>query len=59
MDKNTSQSIIDKISNFKIQLILNKNLYIDEVITKEYYEVVENNLLEKINILSNELELYV
>lgn len=59
MDKNTSQGIIDKISNFKIQLILNKNLYIDEVITKEYYEVVENNLLEKIHTLSNELELYV
>lgn len=59
MDKNTSQSIIDKISNFKIQLILNKDLYIDEVITKEYYEVVENNLLEKIHTLSNELELYV
>ena len=59
MDKNTSQSIIDKISNFKIQLLLNKNLYIDEVITKEYYEVVENNLLEKIHTLSNELELYV
>ena len=59
MDKNTSQSIIDKISNFKIQLILNKNLYIDEVITKEYYEVVENNLLEKIRTLSNALELYV
>ena len=59
MDKNASQSIIDKISNFKIQLILNKNLYIDEVITKEYYEVVENNLLEKIHTLSNELELYV
>ena len=57
MDKNTSQSIIDKISNFKIQLILNKNLYIDEVITKEYYEVVENNLLEKIHTLSNELEM--
>lgn len=59
MDKNTSQSIINKISNFKVQLILNKNLYIDEVITKEYYEVVENNLLEKIHTLSNELELYV
>lgn len=58
MDKNTSQSIIDKISNFKIQLILNKNLYIDEVITKEYYEVVENNLLEKIHSLTNELEMY-
>lgn len=59
MDKSTSQSIIDKISNFKVQLILNKNLYIDEVITKEYYEVVENNLLEKIHSLTNELELYV
>ena len=59
MDKNTSQSIIDRISNFKVQLILNKNLYIDEIISKEYYEVVENNLLEKIHTLSNELELYV
>ncbi len=59
MDKTTSQSIIDKISNFKLQLILNKNLYVDEVITKEYYEVVENNLLEKIHTLSNELEIYV
>ena len=35
MDKNVSQSIIDRISGFKVQLILNKNLYIDEVITKE------------------------
>lgn len=59
MDKNTSQSIIDKISNFKIQLILNKNLYIDEVITRETYEAVENNLLQKIHTLSNELELDV
>lgn len=58
MDKSISQSIIDKISNFKVQLILNKNLYVDEVITKEIYEVVENNLLEKIHTLSNELELY-
>ena len=53
------QNIIDKISNFKVQLILNKNLYVDEVITKEIYEVVENNLLEKIHTLSNELELHV
>lgn len=58
MDKSISQNIIDKISNFKVQLILNKNLYVDEVITKEIYEVVENNLLEKIHTLSNELELY-
>lgn len=59
MDKSISQNIIDKISNFKVQLILNKNLYVDEVITKEIYEVVENNLLEKIHTLSNELELHV
>ncbi len=58
MDKNVSQSIIDRISGFKVQLILNKNLYIDEVITKEYYELVENNLLEKIHSLKNELEMY-
>lgn len=58
MDKSVSQSIIDRISGFKVQLILNKNLYIDEVITKEYYELVENNLLEKIHSLTSELEMY-
>ena len=58
MNKSVTQSIIDRISGFKVQLILNKNLYIDEVITKEYYELVENNLLEKIHSLTNELEMY-
>ena len=58
MNKNISQSIFDRISRFKVQLILNKNLYIDEVITKEYYELVENNLLEKIHSLTSELEMY-
>ena len=58
MNKNISQSIVDRISRFKVQLILNKNLYIDEVITKEYYELVENNLLEKIHSLTSELETY-
>lgn len=58
MNKNISQIIVDKISRFKVQLILNKNLYIDEVITKEYYELVENNLLEKIHSLTSELEMY-
>lgn len=58
MNKNISQSIVDRISIFKVQLILNKNLYIDEVITKEYYELVENNLLEKIRSLTSELEMY-
>ena len=51
------QNIIGKISNFKFQLIINKNLYIDEVITKEIYEIMENNLLEKIHTLSDELEM--
>ena len=32
MDKNTSQNIINKISNFKFQMIINKNLFVDEVI---------------------------
>ena len=58
MNKNISQSIVDRISRFKVQLILNKNLYIDEVITKEYYELVENNLLEKIHSLTSEFEMY-
>ena len=58
MNKNISQSIVDRISRFKVQLILNKNLYIDEVITKEYYELVENNLLGKIHSLTSELEMY-
>ena len=48
MNKNISQSIVDRISRFKVQLILNKNLYIDEV----------NNLLEKIHSLTSELEMY-
>ena len=58
MNKNISESIVDRISRFKVQLMLNKNLYIDEVITKEYYELVENNLLEKIHSLTSELEMY-
>ena len=59
MNSSKSQSIIDKISSFKFQMILNKNLYIEQVITKDTYEIVENSLLEKIHILSSELELYV
>lgn len=55
MDKNISNNIMKKITNFKFQLIINKNLYLDNVITREDYELVENKLLEKINILSNDL----
>ena len=57
MDKNITSNIINKISNFKFQLIINKNLYLDNIITREDYELVENSLLDKINILSNDLEI--
>ena len=59
MDKNITSNIINKISNFKFQLIINKNLYLDNIITREDYELVENNLLDKINILSNDLEINI
>ena len=52
MDKN----IIDSISKLKLQLIINKSLYMDNTIELEVYEKVESNLLNKINNLSNELE---
>ena len=48
---------IKKINNYKYQLIINKSLFKDNLITKETYEIVENNLLERINNLSNELDL--
>ena len=57
MDKNITSNIINKISNFKFQLIINKNLYLDNIITREDYELVENSLLDKIKILSNDLEI--
>jgi len=59
MNNSMSQNIINRISNLKFQLIINKNLYLDEVISKEDYELVENSLLEKINVLSNDLEMNI
>lgn len=47
-------SILDKINNYKFELIINKNLFLEKLITKEVYEEVENDLLEQIDILSNE-----
>jgi len=58
MDKNISQCIVNKINNYKFQLILNKSLFLDNIISKEDYELVENNILKKINNLSNDLGLY-
>lgn len=51
------ESLVDKISKFKLQLILNKNLYADNIITVDTYEKMEASLLEKINNLSNQLEM--
>lgn len=59
MNNSMSQNMINRISNLKFQLIINKNLYLDEVISKEDYELVENSLLEKINVLSNDLEMNI
>lgn len=56
MEKQT-ESLVDKISKFKLQLILNKNLYADNIITVDTYEKMEATLLEKINSLSYQLEM--
>ena len=55
--KKQTESLVDKISKFKLQLILNKNLYADNIITVDTYEKMEATLLEKINSLSNQLEM--
>lgn len=56
MEKQT-ETLVDKISKFKLQLILNKNLYADNIITVDTYEKMEATLLEKINSLANQLEM--
>lgn len=48
--------IMNQISSYKFQLVINKGLYTDDVITKETYEIVENKLLAKIHLLSSKLE---
>lgn len=55
MERQT-ENLIDKISKFKMQLILNKNLYAENIITLDIYEKMETTLLKKIDTLSNELE---
>ncbi len=53
---NISKDMMSKLSIFKIELIINKNLFNDEVISKDMYEIVQNKLLEKIRNISNQLE---
>ena len=57
MDNIGLKGIIDKINGFKLQIIINRALYSDNIINKEDYEIVENSLLDKIDILSNEMEM--
>ena len=50
---------MNELINYKFQLIINKNLYKDNVITIDVYEKVENSLLEKIELLSSELDIVI
>jgi len=45
------QSVTNLITKCKFQLILNKSLYVEEIIDKSSYEQVENRLLERISSL--------
>ena len=56
---NISKDMMSKLSIFKMELIINKNLFTDELISKDMYEIVQNKLLEKIKNISNQLELAV
>ena len=55
--ENNVKSIIDKISKFKLQLIINKNLFSSNVISSSIYQQMESSLLEKIETLNKELSL--
>lgn len=56
MEKYT-ETLTDKLSKYKVQLILNKNLYIENIITVDTYEKMEATLMEKITKISNEIEI--
>ena len=47
--------IIKNISKCKLQLIINKSLFVDNLIDEEIYTMVENNLMNKINNLTMDL----
>ena len=56
---NVSKDLMSKLSMFKMELIINKNLFTDELISKDMYEIVQNKLLEKIKNISNQLDLAI
>ena len=51
-----NRDIIKNISSCKLKLILNKGLYVENIIDEELYKKVESNLLNKINNLTLDLE---
>lgn len=53
--ENNVKNIINKISKFKLQLIINKNLFSSNVISSNIYEQMESSLLQKIETLNKEL----
>ena len=53
--ENNVKNIIDKISKFKLQLIINKNLFSSNVISSNIYEQMESSLLQKIETLNKGL----
>ena len=57
--ENNVKSIIDKISKFKLQLIINKNLFSSNVISSSIYEQMESSLLEKIETLKLLLQIEI
>lgn len=56
MEKNLKNKI-DKKSKIKLQLIINKNLFSNKIISSTIYEQMEASLLEKIESLNKELSL--
>ena len=53
----STKNVIEKINKYKLQLIINKNLFSSNVINSTIYEQMESSLLEKIEILNKELAL--
>ena len=53
--ENNVKNVIDKISKFKLQLIINKNLSSSNLISSNIYQQMESSLLQKIETLNKEL----
>ena len=50
------KELINKLNAYKLQIILNRELYYDRIISKELYEGLESSLLSKMELLNIKLE---